>query len=200
MGVAVCKSPILHLLHVVTKTVYLQRAGVELPPQGVVEGHASSPLLLLPVFLLRMDGRSPSRGCCTVALVVPPSSWSQCDGSCLDISACGSWGGQCEPQMRLKLCLVWAGVICSRSKWSMWADSLLFFPVMTSWAVKPQVIHTLWLLGLKDKKAIELGVPDFYTLCIACAYLICRPEALSEWDRKAMFICHQFYGVEIPCI
>lgn len=200
MGVAVCKSPILHLLHVVTKTVYLQRAGVELPQQGVVEGHASSPLLLLPVFLLRMDGRSPSRGCCTVALVVPPSSWSQCDGSCLDISACGSWGGQCEPQMRLKLCLVWAGVICSRSKWSMWADSLLFFPVITSWAVKPQVIHTRWLLGLKDKKAIELGVHDFSTLCIACAHLICRPEALSERDRKAVFICHQFYGVEIPCI
>lgn len=123
----------------------------------------------------------------------------QCDGSCLDISLCGSWGGQREPQMRLKLCLVWAGVISSRFKWSMRADSLLFFPVMTPQAIKLWVTRTLWLLGLKDKKVIELGVPDFSTLCTAHANLISRPEALSEWDRKAMFICQQFYGVEIPC-
>lgn len=100
---------------------------------------------------LRTDGRSPSGGCCAAALVVPPGS--NCDGSCLDMSLCGSWGGQREPQMRLKLCLVWAGVISSRSKWSMRADSLLFFPVMTPQAIKPWVMRTLWLLGLKDKKS-----------------------------------------------
>lgn len=98
---------------------------------------------------LRMDDRSPSSGCCTVALVVPP-------GSCLDISACGSWGGQCEPQMRLKLCLVWAGVISSRSKWSMRRGSLLFFPVMTSWAVKPKSFTPCGSLGWRMKKQLSL--------------------------------------------
>lgn len=61
-------------------------------------------------------------------------------------------------------------------------------------------MRTVGLLGLKDKKAVEAGVPDFAPLCIAHANLIYTPEALSEWDRKAMFICWQFSGTELHCM
>lgn len=52
----------------------------------------------------------------------------QHDASHLEISLGASWGGQREPQMRLKLCLVEAVVTSSRSKWSTRADSLFFCP------------------------------------------------------------------------
>lgn len=60
-------------------------------------------------------------------------------------------------------------------------------------------MHTLGVLGLKDKKAIELGVPDFATLCTAHENSMYRPEALSEWDRKAVFVFGQFSGTELHC-
>lgn len=43
-------------------------------------------------------------------------------------------------------------------------------------------------------------MPDFATLCIAHANLIYRPEALSDLERKAMFICWQFSGAELHCV
>lgn len=43
-------------------------------------------------------------------------------------------------------------------------------------------------------------MPDFVTLCIAHANLIYGPEALSELERKAMFICWQFSGAELHCV
>lgn len=55
-------------------------------------------------------------------------------------------------------------------------------------------------LGLKDKKAIDLGVLDFHIPCIACANLISMPKALSESRRRAMFICWQLSGAELCCM
>lgn len=56
------------------------------------------------------------------------------------------------------------------------------------------------LLGLTDKKALELGVPSFAALCIAHSDSIYRPEALREWDRNAMFTCWQFSSAESHCM
>lgn len=65
-----------------------------------------------------------------------------------------------------------------------------------------KVISPPRCLGLKDKKAIDLGVLDFPIPCIACANLISMPKALSESRRRAVFtcICWQLSGAEICCV
>lgn len=122
--------------------------------------HPSSPLLL-PVSQLqrgrgvRMEGRSPSEGCCAAAPIVPSGRWSPawCHLSG-DLSAWllgrATWATD-EAESLPGLV-----VASSRPKQSMRANSVLFFPATTPWAIKPWVTCTVGLLGLKDKKAVLL--------------------------------------------